>query len=568
MKKDNLKQVIYLFLIPWVFLLITTCKTDNTLQSALTSYGPILSLSKFISYNFSSTNQVKGVYSLSLTGTQSFDSSYWGWEQPASVLGNSDHTISTIYTFNTASRTVPTSPHNFSSYSANPPFSDNTFPSARAYTGIIRPLSFASIERTLYNASGELTFDNTLSTYSLTYDATTDLIQSYSILTQNSATDVVTLNTFGFTTDPRSYSTYYTSSYTKKAGTSNTLVGSVTTTIEVNSNATTPTETYTYQMFDENSTLGSFDASSDLGHLDSDFFADANGQTIVKIVKTVTYYPSASGDISADSLVTETTKYSSSTNGVYKEVTTEHYTDYNLRQLVDYQHKTYNISGSTETQISQSKKWYSNGFLVLDHSYLPGSGWTSPSSYIVYGRDTQGRITSLEQKNSSGDTTYKETYTFNSSGQTSTIRSYNVDSSSVETCNSTKNKNYSYSLDSSTNNRTISEINYGCTGNNINADPSSKTTRTYDTKGKLINDQYYSYVSNAYLLTSQTTYGYGSSGEKLLDQYYSVDGNGNATATNRTEYTYDDNLYKTSTLDKDSSEQITTSYYVYLYSYR
>ncbi len=565
MKKDTKKQVIYLFLIPWVFLTISNCKTDNTLQSSLTSYEPILSLSKYISYNLSSTDQVKGVYSLSLTGTQSFDSNYWGWEQPASLLSNSDKTINTIYTL---SSTVPPSPQNYDTYSANPPFSDDTFPTARAYTGIIRPLSLSTIERTLYNSSGDLAYDADLSTYSLTYDSTSDLIQSYAILNQNDTTDTVTLNTYGFSEDPRSYSSYYASSYTKKSGTSNTLVGSVTTTIEVDSSSTTPTETYTYQRFDENSTLGSFDASSDLGYLASDFFDDANSQTVVKIVVTVTYYPTASGDISADSIETETIKYSSDTNAVFKEVIIDHYADYDLRQLADYQYKTYNVSGSTDTQISQSKKWYTNGFLVLDHTYLQASGWTSPSSYIEYGRDAQGRITSLEQKDASGETTYKEIYTFNSSGQTESIRSYDVDSSSVETCNSTKNLNYTYSSDSSTNDRIISDISYSCDGNDISSDPSSKIGRTYNTSGKLITYQSYSYSSNAYLLESQTVYSYGSSGQKLSDQSYSVDGSGTATATNLTEYTYDDNLYKTSTLYKDSSGEITTSYYVYSYSYR
>ncbi|MBT3225297.1 MAG: hypothetical protein HN580_14380 [Deltaproteobacteria bacterium] len=565
MKKDTLKYVIYLFLIPWSFLLISACKTDNALQSSLTSYAPLLSLSKYISYNLTSSSQVKGVHTVSLTGTQSFDSNYWGWEQPTSILSNSDKTISTIYEL---SSTVPPGPQNINSYSNNLPFSDGTFPTARAYTGIIRPLSFASIKRTLYNASGELTFDNMLSTYFLTYDATSDLIQSYSILNQNNTTDSVTLNTYGFSGDPRSYSTYYPSSYTKKTGSNNTLVGSVTTAIAVGSGATFPTETHTYQRFDENGDLGSFDASGDLGYLASDFFDDANSQTIVKIVTTVTYYPTASGDISADSIVTETIKYASSTNNVYREVTIDHYANFNLRQLADYQYRTYNITGSTETQINQSKKFYSNGFLILDQFFLQSSGWTSPSSYFEYGRDAQGRKTSLEQKDASGDTTYKEAVTFDSSGRTATIRSYNVDSSSVETCSSNNNKDYTYELDSSTNDRMISDISYGCTGDSINSSPSSKITRTYNSQGKLIKYQLYSYPSNAYLLISQTAYGYGSSGEKIYDQSYSIDGSGVATETNRTEYTYDDSLYKTSTLTKNSTGEIVTSYYVYTYSYR
>jgi hypothetical protein len=566
MEKDTVRYIIHLFLIPWVFLLISSCKTDNALESSLSSYEPVLSLSKYIGYNLSSANPVKGIYTLSLTGTQSFDSDYWGWEKPVSLLSNSDKTISTIYTLNSA---VPPGPQNYDTYSASPPFSDETFPTSRAYTGIIRPLSFATIERTLYNSSGELAYDAYLSTYSLIYDTTSGLIQSHSILTQNNTTDAVTLNTYGFSEDPRSYSSYYASSYTKKTGTSNALVGSVMTTIEVDSSSDTQTETYTYQMFDENNTLGSFDAASDLGYLAANFFDDVNSQTIVRIVTTVTYYPTASEDISADSIETETIKYASETDAVFKEVTIDHYADYDLRQLADYQHKTYNVSGSTDTQISQSKKWYSNGFEILEHSYEQTSGWDTPSGYLEYGRDAQGRMTSLEQKDASGDAIYKETYTFNSSGQTETIRSYDVDSSSVETCIETKNSDHTYSTDSSTNEKVISKISFPCNGTDVSGSPSSKITSTYGTNGKLAKYQYYDYVSDAYLLKSQTTYGYGSSGEKLYEQYYSVDAStGTATSSNRTEYTYDDNLFKTSTLDKDSSDEITTNYYIYSYSYK
>ncbi|MFH2131824.1 MAG: hypothetical protein ABIK68_15735 [bacterium] len=560
MKKDIRTYILYLFLIPWIFLPLSSCKTDNELQSALIEYEPLLRGSKYVTYNLSSSSQVRGVYTLSLSGTQAFDSNYWGWEQPAYFLSGGNMTLSAI---NTISSAQPPGPQDYATHSAAPAFADGTFPTARAYTGIIRPLSFATIKRTFYNSSGELAYDDNLKTYSLSYDATTDLIKEYSILTQENATDTVTLNTYGFSADPRSYSTYYASSYTKKAGANNTLVGSVTTMITADSTS----DTYTYRRTNENGVLGSFDASSDLGYLDSGFFDDANSQTILKIVTAVTYYPTATVDISADSLETITEKYTSETNVVYKEVTIEHYANYRLRQLADYQKKTYNVSGSTETQLSQQKKWYTNGYLVLDHTYAAASGWTSPSSYVVYVYDAQGRVTAFEQKDASGTTTFKKVYTFNGSGQTASVRSYNVDSSGVETCNSSSNKDYSYTTQSSTS-KTISEISYGCTGTSLSTTPSEKITRTYHTSGKLITYQRYSYLSIAYLLTSQTAYGYGSSGERLYIQNYSVDGTGQATATTRTEYTYDDNLFLTSTINKNASGQVSTSYYVYSYTYR
>lgn len=565
MKKDTIKYISYLFLIPCVFLLTATCKTDNELQSSLSNYEPILSLSRYINYNLSSSSQVKGVYKLSLSSTQSFDANYWGWEQPASVLSNGDKTISTIETIND---TDPPGPQFYDSYSANPPFSDGKYPVARAYTGIIRPLSFESIERTLYNANGELAYDADLQTYSLTYDATTDLIKSYSILTQGATAADATLNIYGFSSDPRSYSSYYASSYTKKAGADNTLVGSVTTEIEVDNSTSYPKETYTYQRFNENAVLGSFDASGDLGYLESTFFDDANGSPIIKIVTTVTYFPIASVDVSADSIETETIKYSSETESVYKEITIEHYENFKLRQLADYQYKTFDISGDTESQTSQLKKWYNNGFLVLQNEYLKATGWDTPSGSIIYERDAQGRITSLERKDATGDTTNIETYTFDNSGRTQTIRSYNVDSSSVETCNSSNNKNYNYETDSATDCRLISIISYDCSGDSLSETPTSKITNTYNSDGKLIKYQLYTYTGTDFLLTSQTTSSYGSDSEKLYDQAYSVDATGDAVETIRTEYTYDDNLYRTSTVYRDASGDIALSYYQYSYTYK
>ncbi len=584
MKYTVIKLANYLLLAPVLLLLAFACKSDNALQSSLTDYDPILDLSRYISYNRSSANQVKGVYTLSMSGTQSFAPYYWGWEQgtPESVLNksntvtdtsqvpeyflsNHNKTINTVRTFND---NYPSGPQYFQTHTGYPPFADESFPNTRASSGVIRPLSFASIERTLFNSSNELAYDAALRTYSLSYNSSTGQIQSYAILTQNNTDNSVALVTFGFSSDPRSTSSYYTSSYIEKSGTNNTLVGSVTTAIEVDSTVTNSTETYTYKRFDENGALGSFTASSDLDYLGDGFFNSANGQTIVKIVTTITTYRTASGSISANSIGTVTEKFSSNTNVVFKEVTIKHYEDSNLLQLADYQYMTYNVSGSTETRISQDKKWYSDGFLVLDQDYTSGVGWTSPSSYIVYTRDAQGRITSKKHYNTAGELDIKQNYTFYSDGRTETIRSYQVDSSSVETCyNTTVYKNSDYTYSTSAGSKLISETRFLCDGDTVSTSPSTRHIWTYNSTGKLTEYQKYDYLTSSFVLDEQTRYEYGSSGERLVEQRYTVSG-GSATAGIRYEYIYDSNLFQTSEIIKDSSGQIATGYYVYSYSYR
>jgi len=584
MKIAVFKLANYLLLALALLLLAFACKSDNSLQSSLTDYDPILDLSRYISYNQSSSNQVRGIYTLSMSGTQSFDPFYWGWESgtpenvlnksntvadtsqiPEHFLTNHNKTINTVRTFNDS---YPSGPQYFQTHTGYPPFADDSFPNTIASSGVIRPLSFASIERTLFNSSNELAYDAALRTYSLTYDSSTEQIQRYAILTQNNTDNSVKLVTFGFSPDPRSYSKYYTSSYVEKSGTNNTLVGSITTAIDVDNTATNTSETYTYKRLDDTGALGSFTASSDLDYLGSDFFKNENGQIIVKIITTITTYRTASGSISANSIGTVTEKFSSNTNVVFKKVTINHYEDSNLLSLADYQQMIYNVAGATETKVSQDKEWYADGFLVLDHDYTPGNGWTSPSSYVVHTRDAQGRITSLKHYNTAGELDIKQNYTFDSDGRTETIRSYQVDSSSVETCYNTtsyKNSSYTYSISSSS--KLISEIRFTCDGDNISTSPSNKYVWTYNSTGRLTEYQKYDYLTSSFQLDEQIKYGYGSSGERLYEQRYTVSG-GSATAGIQYEYTYDSNLFQTSEIIKSSSGEIATGYYLYSYTYR
>jgi len=399
MKKGIIIYVIYILTIPAIMTLVSTCKSDHSLEQSLSSYNPLLDLAKYVSFNISSGAYSRGVYTLSLSGTQAFADDYWGWETGTPqclvsysnstdstnntseyYLSNSNKTLNTIHSFND---NLPSGPQYYHSHTTTPAFADGTFPTAVTATGIIRPLRFESIKRTRYNSSGELAYDNELKSYVLTYDDRTGLIRSYSIMTQNNLTDAVSLNTYGFSKDPRSYSSYYASSYTKKTGASNTLVGYVTTTIEVDESSANPVETYTYKRFNEDEVLGSFDDAGDLGYLSSDFFDDANGSTIVKIVKTVTTYRTGSADIAANSIVTLVNKYTTTSEIVFKEETIAQYESAQLAKLSSYQNKTYNVSGSGETQISQSKKWYANGYLILEHAYTQANGWSSPSSYTA-----------------------------------------------------------------------------------------------------------------------------------------------------------------------------------------
>jgi len=548
-----------------IFFGIISCKKDNNLEESLANQEDLLNAAKFISYNLNYSTKQKGIYKLSVSGTQAFSSSYWGWEEPTSFLEGGNRIVSLIKTFDTPF------PDQFNEHSFNFPFADGTFSDSRAYTGIVRPKNLTASSRIKYDTNGDQTADTSETSHTVSYDTQTDDLESCTVYILDASGDLAKVNRFAFAEDPRLYSSYYTSGYAKFQGVSATRVGSVNIEIQADPTAVNYTETFTYKMFDETGTLGSFDASGDLGPLPATTFNAVNGTDVIKIVIAVVHYPTAVGSIAANSIVTTTTKYSDDTTAIYREVVTTEYEDFDLRQRKNHINLAYTVSNNVQTLSSRNVKTYTKGFETGESVYTVSSGNASLSYTTETTRDAQGRKTLFVKKTSSGKIIYQEDYTFDSTGRTESVRSYDVNATtSAQTCNNTSNKDYTYesTLDSSGQPiRIISEDAYTCSGTTLNSDPGTRISRTYNMVGQLLLTQNFNYVAESYLLTSQLGYEYNSSWAQTRIQNYSVAA-GTATTSSHTLYGYDSNLFRISTISYDASGNISAEYFVYTYTYK
>ncbi len=566
--KMNLKNAV-LFLFPLVLAAagLQSCKADNELESSLKDYTDLALTAKYTSFNLNYGNKVKGVAKISLSGSQAFDSSYWGWEEPSVFLENEGKTVSRLRILDRPE------PQLCLEDSANYPFADGTFANSRSYTGIVRPSSIEEMSRTKYDVSGDQTTDSTPTTYKISYTQFTGELETYTIKTTDSSTDVHK-KIYTFSSDPRSYSDYYVSNFTVQDGSADNppQVGAVNISIEVDATSDPQTETYTYLRRNAAGELGSFDASGDLGILDSTFFDDTNSSTIVKIVRTVGYYAEATADISADSIRVVTVKYSDASTIVYRDMAIYHYENYALRLLKDYRHWTHYVSDGTYILSSQEMKYYENGWATLEYEYSVAAGQAELLTTITTTRDSQGRPNTYTEANNAGSVYYKKEYGFDEYGRTSTIRSYDVDTSTaVKTCSDTINQELAYESITSTSNEELREIStttYSCNGSQLSDDPASRIVRTYNGFGQLRSIENYKYSSGNFTRTSKQGWEYNPNGTKLKDQYYEVDSDGSPTISNYTVYDYDSYLFRISTIDFTAEGDISADYFEYNYIYQ
>ena len=544
---------------------IYSCKKDNDLENALSNHEDVLIAAKYIYANLSHQTQQKGVYKLSVSGTQAFSSSYWGWEEPTAFLENRGKTVSWIKTLDSPI------PDQYNEHSFNNPFADGSFSTDRVYTGYIRPKNITASSRVKYDTSGVQTTDTSATSHLVNYDSFSDTISQCVVTILDASGDHAKLNRYDFTEDPRSYSSHYVSSYTKYQGASDTRVGSINIEILVDSTSDNYGETYTYTMYDENGDLGSFDTSGDLGPLPSSTFAPVSGTDVIKIITTIVHYTSATDTIAANTIVTTMTKYSSASTSIFREVITVEYADLNLFRKKSYQKYTYTISNGIQTLASRYGISYTNGFETGESFYSVSLGTASLSYTTLTTRDAQGRKTAYVIKNSSDATTYQEDYTFDSIGRTSTVRSYSVNSSTgVSTCSDLNNKNYTYETVTDTIGQALKRISvdtYFCSSGTLQTEPNQRDTNTYNTNGQIVLSQVFDYFAQDYQLTAQTGYEYNSSNALIKKQDYGVAA-GTATASSYTEYSYDSNLYRTSTKSYNASGAPTSEYIITTYTFK
>ncbi|OGH02114.1 MAG: hypothetical protein A2600_07350 [Candidatus Lambdaproteobacteria bacterium RIFOXYD1_FULL_56_27] len=529
------------------------CKRDNQLTTEITNSELLLPYARYLKIDKSYTGRVGGAVNPTLRSSQAFNTGYWGWNDTTAYLSGS----TSLVAFATISQPLPDQSLELS-YTV--PFGDGTWPNNFVSTGVLRPLAITGYTYKSFDASGTDVTPTVPDTYEVGYDTQTGVISTAVLTNYTSAGVLSTKYVYTFAADPRAYSEYYQTGLTLYSGTSLSLVGSTTTAIESASVGSNLIETYTYKNYGSDGALGDFSTNS---------FGTANGATVVKKVVTKGTYYDATTDISADTIQTTTTSYSSETAAVYKTQTTEYFNDLTQRTPISTVEAGYTVSGSTETLATKTASYYTSGFETTNISYSVTAGSATPNLTTLTTRNTAGRPTQVVKKNSSDVIYYKAVYTYDTTGREATVRIYDVSATGTETCAS-GNYDMDYQTTTDTAGATIyilAKTTYPCSGAALSSTPSGKTVTTYNVSFRPTLIQGYTYSVGAFVLTSQTGYTYNSAFQVTKQQNYTV-ALGLATAGGYTSYNYDSNGFLTSTVSYSSSGSQNAAYVAYTYTYK
>ncbi|MDT8446006.1 MAG: hypothetical protein RRB13_03785 [bacterium] len=532
---------------------LASCRSDNKFKEGMANSELLLPYAKYLKINRSYSTRVGGAINPQVSSSQAFDSGYWGWEnQEASLSGTTALTYRATW-----DQPLPTNSYE-SYYLIN--FADGTWPRNYVHTGVLRPKEITGYTYEDYDSSGNVTTSSTPDTYNVAYDSQTGLISAASYKTYTTAGVLDLTYIYSFTTDPRSYSDYYQSTYAVYSGTSLTSLGSQATTISVVTSGNNEVETTTQRNYNSSGTLADFSYSS---------FGTKNGSTAVKYVHQLGTYTDATTDISSDSVVATETWYSDETTAIYKKVVQSYYEDITTRVPISVTSSEYTVSGGTETLAAKTVDLYTDGFLTTQKVYTVSSGVAILNTSTVTTRNSRGRPTSVEVQNSSGTATYRTDYTYDSSYRLETVRNYSI-SSGADSC-AAGSYDMSYTQYTSAAGATlygVTKTTYDCSGTTLSTDPSGRTVTTYDTNFDKTSVEVATYASGTFTLTSKLGYTYNSSHQITQLQTYDLTIPAFPTEAGFTSYLYDSNGFLTSTITQNSDGTTNASYRIYSYTYR
>ena len=550
------KKTTKLWALGFGLLALAGCKSDNGFKNGMTNSELLVDYAKYLTINLGYTDRVNGAISINITSSRTFDTGYWGWNDPASYLANSTYLISN----QEISTPLPENSYEFEFWR---PFSDGSLPNNYVYTGVLRPKAITGYTYQTLDSSGADVTQSQPNTYEVQYDSSTgDLAAAVKTIYDTSGNQTYKY-IYTYSSDPRDYSIYYLTGYAQYTGTDQTFAGSTTTTIEVVTEGNNKIETYTYQNFGSDGTLGDFSDNS---------FGTQNGSTVLKKIITKGFYDDATTDVSADSINTTTVYYSDDTTSVYKEVDKKYYANWERRQLSSYTTEAYNVASTgTETLASQEAINYTDGLETYRTLYTVTSGTASINYTTATTRNTRGRKTDVIVANSSGTTTYTEAYTYDTNNRLSTFRAFNVAGGTTSTCASGYDQSYLESTDTGGNViYIVTKVEYDCAADGSAVDtaaPNAKTVTTYNSIWRATLTQVYTYTSGAYQLASQLGYTYNDNGQVLQKQTYAVS-LGLATADTYVNYAYDANGFLISTINYTAGGVISANYDLTTYVYQ
>jgi len=555
-------------LILFGIILFFACQQRNDVESAYSTSDTVKSQVKYVNFTLKTEDRLRGVNTLVLESTGTFDDYYYGYDASSDAildsnsgleksdftLSNENADLSIFWILDTPSpkeKLVLTAP-------VFPPFSDGQFPDQRADPFIIRavPVSTRIVQQ--YDGKNTEYKVNPFIKWQVDYD-TDGLPTSWQLqcidpsvetlvvgcdfdLIENEVGIVAQINV-SYESDPRTYSDNYLSSYTF-FNASGSVVG----------------QKKIARSGDENN------------HSLTESCLKADGSTL-----TTDYCYLSDGLVSSAARAIETTVLAtsdSSPGGVQIQINKIYYdqTDaafYRLEKLSTYENNTtrqitqadirqYSVDQSGAKTLEKHEILsYTKGFLTKRTTAQYSLGPQADSSSDTYQRDDQGRITDYLLKDASGDSVLHTVFTFNDDGQIARKRSYDYTNSvqnDTPVCG--ENLDYEFSKDFSGN--TVKIITNYCNGATYQAVPFEIVSLTYDSKGLLTSRKVYKFSGTTSYISERVDYEYDDYGFNTKIQYY--EGVGNAMmAAGYTVRQSDDYLFLTTEKNYNSDGNLVTS---------
>ncbi len=540
-KENNMKTLIRtgtFIILMGLIISIQSCSVDNDTITGLSENPMVQAIAKWMGFNLNKDSRLKGVFEITLKGTQAFDASYYGWPEGGlsgygtiSTLRDENKTVGQYYNYASfmggaetksfmGSATGIQHPHPnniLEDISVYTPFADGSFPDQRPYFSGACPIFLQTCKSEWYDKGGNVVEDTTTN-HTVTYE--NELPSTQTIVFSDGTKRVYT-----YAMDP------FGGSYYQNSGSFYDAEENIT-----SSYTTTRTRTQSGSVITDMTISVSKNADNDV---------------ITRIIET--WVRNASEK-------TETSTFSNYNNEnddseFYRAVILIIYDNYPLRQYKSADRKEYSFAGGEETLETHKKVEFENGFPVKETEHDPDTETITQTKN--YEKDAQGREVEYTRENSEGNVEYCRISTFDSIGRIASKTYYNVNIEGTQTCSQNK-KEYSYSTDS-TGNKVFTTTYYLCDEGEISQSPIIKNVFAYNQKGLLVQYQRYNYidVDETFILQNQTTSEYDSNGAMAQTIEWEVE-DGVAEENRTTTYEYDQNLFQTVEKRYDSEGELSS----------
>jgi hypothetical protein len=467
-----------------------------------------------IAYNLTKDSYVNGIYKTSATGSQAFDSNYWGWhdsdfvmdeDQDQNIYGNANF----YYFLENDNKTISYMkgidvPFPWSGGDdrelAKVPFADGSFAGTATETGWYRPIKVTeAAPYTILDNNGNIAAGVSYPKFSFTYDPVTGYPTGGTGVYWDPSTDApVTVSAPGmfqcpngpigtqqeyfFTTTSNFYFfNYFFGGFTTKDASGDSLC---TWSLNFEGNHTfengsrTVNETQTKAWYAGDGTTLISDPSTDI--------EGVTGAAKWIMTRSLT-----------GTVWTDTVKwYDASGDEMRRNITTVTYASTAQPQASSSTFEEYDVSGDVATLTSKQEKTHTRGFETGRVDYAVVGGTATVDSLHTVTADSQGRAVFWRATNVAGETIYESEFSFDANGRSTGIREYTVSNGTrIPVCNLNRNWDFSYATDTSGNMEVYLEsycdLSSGSPGT-IQTTPAYRMINTFNALGqKLLERQYY-----------------------------------------------------------------------------